>query len=175
MFRRKLMLLGLVTIFGFAVTFVYALWVLGSPPEPPLRDTPQERLRISVDAELVRQFLFDDGSIGATLLSSVPYELVGLTSTELAESHPQWGIVSFAPHRVVVTEACPEPTGGFLRSENNALVIYEGTVGGCHKPVATVEIDVSRIPPLQASELAQGVPFDARDDLSVILDGVMAP
>lgn len=174
-FRRKITLLIGVASVGFVVTFVYALWILGSAAG---LDTPQpdeNRMRITSTAELIRVFIFEEAGQGPSILSAVPAELVGLSSTELAEAYPHWRLVSFAPERVVVEEACSDLTGGFLRIQGDRLAVFEGSSNGCHREAGAVDIDIESISPLQSAELIRGVPFASESDLALILEGVLAP
>lgn len=179
MFTRNVIFFSLACGFGFIAAFLFTMWVVGSPAvdltERPASDIGQDRLRVAPDAELIRWFLFEDGEVGGPVISSVPAELVGLSSTELADSHSYWRLVSFAPHRVVVEEHCPGLTGGFVRSEQGTLLVYAGAIDGCHRQTTTLDFDMDHVSPLHAAELARGVPFSSESELSLILEGLAAP
>lgn len=179
MLRRKVIFFSLAGGFGFVAAFLVALQLLGSPAvglaDRPAGDAGSTRLRLAPDAELVRWCLFEDGTRGGPIVSTIPAELAGLTSTELADGHAHWRLISFAQNRVVVEEYCAPPIGGFLRSEQGMLVVYTGAQDGCFRQVGMIELDVDRISPLHVEELARGVSFSSESELALILEGIAAP
>lgn len=176
MFRQRLAWLAGMAVLGGIATFFFTLWVLGSAPQGPQELEHEDgRSRIEEGAELVRIFVYQDGEEGSPALSSVPPELVGLSSSELMAARPEWRLVSFGSHRVVVEEACTELSGGFIREVQGTIRVYEGSLDGCHRPVDTLDFDASRLSPLQRAELQAGIPYLASDDLALLLDGMQAP
>ena len=177
MLRRNVLLFGLVGGFGFALAFVAALYAfssLANPAEHRVEESVPHRLRRTrcrarplVSVRRRRK--------GRTVLSPMPAELVGLSSTELADGQPQWRLLSFSEGRVVVEEHCSQLTGGFLRSEHGALAVYEGDIDGCHRKKGTIELDGGLISPLQELELELGVPFSSEAELVLLLEGIAAP
>lgn len=176
MLRRAVISFFAVACFAFVGTFVYTMWVLGNPSRLPLQLSEQRFTQIEQGAELVRTFVYEGELKGASLISPVINDWIGLSSTEFALENPQWRVVSFAPHRVVVEESCESPTlGGFIRLEQGQLFVFDGNMDGCHRRRGPAEVDAQQLSPFQSRELSSGIPFASEIDLSLILDGMRAP
>lgn len=173
--RRTVVWLAGVAGVGFAVTFAFTLWVIGSPRDLVPSSESEGLSRIAPGAELAVTFVFDDGTVGPTRVTEIPAELVGLTSPELAAVRPAWKLIAFAAERVWVEEACSDLAGGFLREVEGEVVVYSGRPDGCHRRAGTVAVDLEQLPPLQRAELAVGLPFGSEAELSLLLDGMQAP
>lgn len=175
LFRRALFsFIGLAGI-AFIGTFAFALWVLGSPARMPGTGGEARISRVEEGAELVRNFILDDGLRGATLISSIRNEWVGLSSLEFAQNNPQWRVVSFGPNRIVVEEPCDTTGGGFVRLEGDQVIVFDGNMDGCYVRRGSIELDADTFSPFHIRELESGIPFSNEVDLSIVLEGMRAP
>lgn len=176
MFRRTLISFIGIASLAFIGTFFFTLWVMGGPSRQLGFEGERRVSHIEEGAEFVRNFIFADGLRGASLISSVHGEWVGLSSTEFAQGNPQWRVVSFAPTRIVVEEPCNEvPSGGFIRMESGQIFVFDGVMDGCYRNRGAVEVDMHTVSPFLNRELVSGIPFTSEDDLALLLEGMRAP
>lgn len=176
MFQRRIIWFIGIASFAFVSSFLYALWVLGSPSRLPTLDGQRHVSQIADGAEFVRTYVFDEAVWGGSVVSSVLQNWVGMTSTEFARQNPHWHLVSFSPDRIVVEELCSDDLeGGFIRAENGLVYLYHGSMDGCHLRKEPIEVDFFSMSPFQTHELQTGIPFGTETDLSLILDGMRAP
>lgn len=130
--------------------------------------------KIEPDAEFVRTFVVEPDQYRRSIVGIVEPDWIGLTAAEFMDRFPDWELVSFSSQRIVVEERCTDlPTGGFIRLEGDAIVIFDGDPAGCHRRRETVDITPSEI--LQVGELEAGIRFIDSLELELILEGLHGP
>lgn len=175
MVRRSIISFVCVLILSFVSTFLYALWVLGTPSVLLTRQEASLS-RLGEGARIVRRFVFPDGVSGGTAAGPILRDWIGLSSVEFAEINPNWRVLSFSAEEVVVEEFCEEtPQGGFVRLERDRVYVYDGRLEGCYRLRGPLDVAAHELNPQVIGELVQGLPFASDMDLALLLEGVRAP
>lgn len=135
-------------------------------------------------ARLVMRVLSDAGQVVGTFDDRIDPELVGLGFSEFHARRPEWSIEEFSPSSVVVStakripgnlEALPESVTGRIGVADDRVVIFLDRGPGKVSRATSVEntwIPLSRLPGFQQENLRQGIPFQSRSQLLMVLEGL---
>lgn len=172
--RRTTQLFVLLACLSFVGSFT---WILHTLQKVTPRTSPQQFIsQIQANTEVVRVYVYDDGSRGTASKIPVSYKWIGLTASEFAERHPEWRIVSFSSRQVVVEEPCTlQDDIGFVRLEGDVIGIYSGDIHGCHRLEEFMAMYLDNVSPFHKMELMEGIVFRSPTERSLILEGLHAP